>query len=717
MTTRKKVTIILATVISLVLLSTGALDYLISTKINNLLKEHMVQSKQETDYLLKTNGGQIESYVYENSFWDDFYNATKTNDTAWMTENMTNSLHHTNYGAEFILITNAKTQSIYSATIKNNFATELLALIPDDFYDSLKCKRFLHCIVPLHDEFIEVFTAPTQMSSDVKRVSTPVGFLICGRRLNEGYFANLKKTNTQVTYSISHDTDNHEEKTDLSEAIITYFKKVPFYNQHQLYIQASVFQPEIKAYSKFVLIAFVFFISVIVACLLIFFSIFNKSVVNPLSSISKALQKNNSTEIQHLTHKTNEFGEVARLITSYFEATKKLEEEIEQRKASEDAMKKALKVKSEFLSNMSHEIRTPINGVIGISNLLLAEDLKPNQLEYVKVLHHSANNLLSVVSDILDVSKLESDNFKLEERPFNLFEGCEKVYQLFKPKADEKGLNFVYLPDSTQHSQMIMGDEFRLGQILNNLVSNAIKFTKHGSIEFSYKTLKSDDKKVTYEFLVKDSGIGMQEDEVKTIFDSFSQANTTINRKFGGTGLGLSISKKIVEKMGGEIHVQSAYKVGSSFYVTITFNKHIEAVHEVKPEPAVSNQNLNKMKVLIAEDNNMNVFILNQFLKKWGADVVVVENGKLALDRLKEEHFDIVLMDYHMPVMNGLEATTEIRKSDDEATRNTPVVALTADVTSGTKQMLLNNGFNQYVSKPFAPEILYELLFKYKRTS
>jgi signal transduction histidine kinase/CheY-like chemotaxis protein len=698
----------------MVLLSAGALDYLISSKINTLLKEHLIQSKHETDYLLKTNGGQIESYVYENSFWDDFYNATKKIDTGWINENMTSSLQHTNYGAEFIMITNADATTIYKATVKNNFDTKFLHAIPSDFTDSLKSKHFLHCVVPVNNEYIEVFAAPTQLSSDVTRTSKPVGYLICGRRLNEQYFNNLKRTNSQITYAISPETDNHDEQTNLSEATITYFKKIPFYNNRQLYIKASVFQPEIKAYSKFVLLAFVFFISIIVACSLTFFVIFIKNVVNPLSSISKALTKNESTEIEHLTTKQNEFGEVACLITSYFEATEKLEDEIEQRKASEEALQRALKVKSEFLSNMSHEIRTPINGVIGISNLLLAENLTPQQLEYAKVLHHSSNNLLSVVSDILDVSKLESDNFKLEEKPFNLFEGCEKVYQLFKPKADEKGLNFVFLPDSTSHSQMIMGDEFRLGQILNNLVSNAIKFTKHGSVEFSYKTIKTDDKQATYEFLIKDSGIGMDENDLESIFDSFSQANTTINRKYGGTGLGLSISKKIIERMGGEINVKSAYKVGSSFSVILTFTKHIEAIHEVKQEPTLSNQNLNKMRVLIAEDNNMNVFILNQFLKKWGADVTVVENGKLALDKLQEEHYDIVLMDYHMPVMNGLEATTEIRKSEDEAIRNTPVFALTADVTSGTKQMLLNNGFNQYVSKPFAPEVLYDLLFKYK---
>ncbi|MEN9521913.1 MAG: hypothetical protein RL065_290, partial [Bacteroidota bacterium] len=384
MTTRKKVTIILVAVISMVLLSAGLLDYLISSKINTLLKEHLVQSKQETDYLIKTNGGQIESYVYENSFWDDFYKATKTKDTAWMTENMTNSLQHTNYGAEFILITDYKTETVYNASIKNEFETKYLSFLPSNFFDSLKKKHFLHCIVPLNNEFIEVFTAPTQLSSDVKRTSTPAGYLICGRRLNDSYFANLKKTNAQVTYSISPDNENHEENTNLSEAVITYYKTIPFYDNKNLYIKAVVFQPEIKAYSQFVLISFIFFISIIVACSLVFFVIFIKSVVNPLASISKALQKNESSEIEHLTHKTNEFGEVAGLITSYFEANEKLEEEIEQRKASEDALQRALKVKSEFLSNMSHEIRTPINGVIGIANLLLAENLSTQQLEYVK---------------------------------------------------------------------------------------------------------------------------------------------------------------------------------------------------------------------------------------------------------------------------------------------------------------------------------------------
>jgi signal transduction histidine kinase/CheY-like chemotaxis protein len=568
--------------------------------------------------------------------------------------------------------------------------------------------------VPINNEFVEVFTAPVQASLDIKRTSKPIGYIICGRRLNDQYFGTLRKSNAQVTYSISPDNDEHIDNTDLQAATISYFKTIPFYNNKLLYIKAKVFQPEIKAYSKFVLLAFVFFIAIIVLCSVLFFIIFVKNVVNPLANISNSLKRNTSTEVEHLLVKKNEFGEIAGLITSFFEANEKLAEEIEQRKASELALQKALKIKSEFLSNMSHEIRTPINGVIGIANLLLAENLTPQQLEYAKVLHHSSNNLLSVVSDILDVSKLESDNFKLEEKPFNLYDGCEKVYQLFKPKAAEKGLNFVFLPDSTPHSQMIMGDEFRIGQVLNNLISNAIKFTKHGSVEFSYKTIKSDDNKATYEFLIKDSGIGLQEEEIATIFESFSQANTTINRRFGGTGLGLSISKKIVEKMNGEISVKSAYKVGSSFSVILTFVKHSEIIHEVKQEPIVTNQNLNKMKVLIAEDNNMNVFILNQFLKKWGADVTVVENGKLALEKLQAEHFDIVLMDYHMPVMNGLEATTEIRKSEDETTRNTPVFALTADVTSGTQQMLLNNGFNQYVSKPFAPEVLYELLFKYK---
>ncbi|MEY2828820.1 MAG: hypothetical protein RIQ33_678 [Bacteroidota bacterium] len=716
MTTRKKVTLILTIVITMVIGSAIALNYLINSKINTLFVEHLSQSKKETNYLFESNGSRVQSYVYENSFWDDFYNATQKKDTTWITENMTNSLQHTQYGAEFIWVLDKDGNELYKASVSNNFNTQLLNQIPNDFKDSIKSKWFKHCIVPMSSDFVEIFSAPTQLSADVNRESKPVGFLICGRRLNSIYFANLKKSNAQVTYSISPATDNHDAITDLSSATITYYKTLPYYNHQTLYIKAEVFQPEIKAYSRFVLMAFIFFISIIVACSFAFFVIFIKNVVNPLAYISAALKNNRSQEIEHLTGKKNEFGEVAVLITSYFEASEKLEDEIEQRKASEISLQKALAIKSEFLSNMSHEVRTPINGIIGITNLLMHEDLNNQQMDYIKVLHHSSNHLLSVVSDILDFSKLDSDNFKLELKPFNLYEGCEKVFQLFKPKADEKGLNFIFLPDSTPHSDMIVGDEFRLGQVLNNLISNAIKFTKHGSIEFSYKMVKANDKQATYDFLVKDSGIGMSEDELGKAFESFSQANTSINRKFGGSGLGLSICKKLIEKQGGNIKVQSAQKVGSSFSFTLTFEKHEEEKFEAKPEAKVSNQNLGKMKILLAEDNNINVFVLNNFLKKWGADVKVVENGKLALDLLKDEHFDIVLMDYHMPVMNGLEATTEIRKSVDEVTRNTPVFALTADVTSGTKQMLLNNGFNQYVSKPFAPEALYELLFQYRNT-
>ncbi len=715
MSTRKRLIMLLTIVSISVLLSAVVLNYSINSKISSLLDEHLHQSKAETDYLFSTNGGRIQSYVYENSFWDDFYIATEKKDTSWINENMTSSLKETKYGAEFIWVLDKKCNEIYSASLTNNFEPKYLQSIPFDFKDSLKRKYFMNCIVELNGEFVEIFSAPTQISKDVTRTTEPVGYLICGRRLNDFYFNELHKNNNQITYSISKNDESHEENVSLQKASITYFKSIPFYNNKKLYIKATVEEPEIATYQSFVMIGFIVFIIITLGGVILFFIAFKNEIVSPLSKIATALQSKNAAIIEPLSNSKNELGEVARLIKSFFEANEKLEEEITQRKESEEALQKALKIKSEFLSNMSHEIRTPINGVIGISNLLMSENLTPQQHEYVKVLHHSSNNLLSVVSDILDFSKLDSDNFKLEKKSFNLYDGCEKVYQLFKPKADEKGLNFIFLPDSTPHSELIVGDEFRLGQILNNLISNAIKFTKHGSVEFSYKVISSDSNNATYEFLVKDSGIGMKEEEIENVFESFSQANSTINRKFGGTGLGLSICKKLVEKFGGKINVQSAYKVGSSFSFSITFEKHKEEKHTIKVEPAITNQNLSKMKILLAEDNNINVFILNNFLKKWGADVTVVENGKLALEMLNHEHFDIVLMDYHMPVMNGLEATTEIRKSEDEITRNTPVFALTADVTTGTKQMLLNNGFNQYVSKPFAPEVLYELLFKYKQ--
>ena len=716
MTTRKKLTIFLCVVAVCVITSAVVLNKLISSKVSTLLEEHLVQSKQETDYLFESNGSKIQAYVYENSFWDEFYKATLKKDTNWINENMTQSLQKSHYGAEFIWVVDKEMKDVYSASLRNSFEIKMLHSVPFDLKDSINSDWFLHKVVAINGEYIELFTAPTQLSIDVQRKTAPVGFLILGRKINDDLFAVLHKNNQQVTYSIAPENAQHADAISVSNATIEYYKTLSQYNNKPLFIKASVYQPEIKTYNNFVFVAFLFFINFTLACLLLFYFVFARYVINPLAHISESLQNKNPAIIQHLKTYRNEFGEVARLISAFFENNNKLEEEIVQRKKSEADLQKALQVKSDFMSNMSHEIRTPINGIIGISNLLSNEKLTAEQLEYTKTLKHSSNHLLSVVSDILDFSKLESDNFKLESRPFNLRECCDKVFQLFKLRADEKKLSFYFYPDSTTHSDRIVGDEHRLTQILNNLVSNAIKFTSNGMVELSYKTVESSQLYVSYEFTIKDSGIGIKETEMGEIFNSFSQANSTINRKYGGTGLGLTISKKLIEKFGGELNVQSAYKIGSSFSFKITFLKQQEnSAEEVQPKEVIHNQNLSKMKILIAEDNQINVFVLNQFLKKWGANVAVVENGKMALEKLKEEHFDIVLMDYHMPVMNGLEATNEIRKSNDEDTRNTPVFALTADVTSGTKQMLLNNGFNQYVSKPFSPDALYELLFQYKK--
>ncbi len=378
--------------------------------------------------------------------------------------------------------------------------------------------------------------------------------------------------------------------------------------------------------------------------------------------------------------------------------------------------KLAAMAKSEFLSVMSHEIRTPINGVIGIANLLQEETLTGKLKDYVDTLNFSAQHLSTVVSDILDFSKIESGHMSFERVSFNLEKNCRYVYDLFAQKAAEKNLsfNFSFYPPGTENYSMY-GDYVRLNQVLSNLLSNAIKFTEKGSVDFTY-TLKEDcDEKATVSFSIKDSGIGITELQQKNIFESFTQADETITRQYGGTGLGLTICKKLIELQNGKIFVKSIPGAGSEFIVELTFDKHVYKENDIaRITTAEKNQvkDLTGMKILVAEDNKVNAMVLTRFLTKWNITSKVAKDGAEALDHLKNEDFDIVLMDIQMPNIDGIEATKLIRESIDTTYKDITVVAFTADASVDTHRELLKNGFDHCMTKPFNPETLFSFLQK-----
>ncbi len=379
---------------------------------------------------------------------------------------------------------------------------------------------------------------------------------------------------------------------------------------------------------------------------------------------------------------------------------------------------KAARLKQQFMSTMSHEIRTPLNEVIGITNLLLQGKPRDDQMELIRTLRFSTNHLLTLVNDVLDYTKMESGSISFEQTRFNIFEFVDELKRSYSYRAKSKNLE-LFLDIEGNIPAVIIGDPIRLNQILSNLLSNAIKFTSKGTVRFSVKEETRTVNEIILKFSVKDSGIGIPSDKHDIIFESFKQASDDTTRKYGGTGLGLSISKKLVELQGGNLQLISTPGEGSDFFFNMKFIMFAE--EDIKPpekreaEEEERWDELKGKKILIAEDNKINFFVANKFLTKWEIDVTHAENGKIALDMIDKNKYDLVLMDLHMPVLDGIEATEIIRNSSDPEISSLPVVALTAAIMSEHEAKIQKLNINDYILKPFKPRDLYTKILKHTR--
>lgn len=387
--------------------------------------------------------------------------------------------------------------------------------------------------------------------------------------------------------------------------------------------------------------------------------------------------------------------------------------EIEELKEAKKKADEGAKEKENFLSTMSHEIRTPLNAIVGFTNLLLQEKPREDQIGQLEPLKYSADSLLNLINDILDITKIESGNIRFERVPFDLRELLEKAKRIFEPSAREKNLAIEVEVDRPI-PQMIVGDYNRLNQVIFNLLSNAIKFTEVGKIRVGALLKAESESDVTIKFKVIDTGIGIAAEKQEVIFDSFSQADSDTTRKYGGTGLGLAISKRLVDLQGGFLGIESDVGKGSTFYFDLKYDKATEEeqiVLSTMPESI----DLQGCKILIVEDNPFNQKVVERFLKNWKGHTTIVESGADAIEELKKKEQDIVLMDLQMPKMDGYKTAELIRSLEGDYFLQLPIIAMSADALGEVKDRVMASGMNDYVSKPFDPSDLMAKLIRYKK--
>jgi signal transduction histidine kinase/ActR/RegA family two-component response regulator len=657
-------------------------------------QQHVYQSTydqydNEVHSLLALNSNIHTAAIIDVTFWDDLVKYTNTKDQEWFQRYIVREFN--SYDVDYIGVYGLDTQFISNTSSAKIKARDF---IPKAVFPKLYESKFIRYYMDVPEGVVEVFGATIHPSDDPgKNKSKPSGYFFMARLLDDSFFTSLEKISSSEVNFVGTNKADAEDETITAE--------VSLKDWQQKEVARLLFKRPFNLNFKNTkeILSVIMLASIL--SLLIYWYYARKWVYNPLQLITKILETGNGNAIKNLKQAPGEFGYIGNLFEENEHHRKQLE--IAKRKAEESD-----RLKSSFLANLSHEIRTPMNAIIGFSDLLENPNLtETEKADYLKIIRNSGTNLVSIIEDLIEMSKIDAQQITPKFKGFDLDKCITEVYETINVTIPEgKHFTFSINPASHLLQQKILSDETKLRQILTNLITNAIKYTQEGFVTFGYAV---DDKKEMIEFKVQDSGIGIDENNLRIIFDRFRRIEDDFSVELSGLGLGLAISKAYVEMLGGTIHVSSIVNQGSVFSFTIPYK--IDETPEISGDNGSANscEFDSHRTILIAEDDNINFLLLKKILQIKNYTILRAVNGQEAVDICKlNPDIDLVFMDIKMPVMDGYEAFEHVRKLRPEL----PVIAQTAHSSSEDRERIFRAGFTDYITKPLDKEKVFETIDK-----
>lgn len=690
--TQNLITYVLAAVL-LSFIAVAVFIFLLNNKRRDsylLSNIQQVENSVKVAILFETN--RLKQIAFDYTFWDETVEYVHKRNASWAKDNLDPII--TTYSIDFLVIIDTSFNKVYSIT-REEYKTLQNILLKDSTLERLRQDRFSDFFYPSEFGVVEVHAATIHYTDDRTRVGTPQGFFIIGKVLDKSYVNNISLvTGTSIRLdSIPVESNLLKSKQGIAFSIPLLGqdgKELLYYNVEKMY-------DFFKQYSNFSLqLISVLILSSIFAAitLILFFSFF---VNRPLKIFEQILDTNDVSKIDKLQNYGSEFAEIGSLINHTIEQKNALE--ILKNKAEESD-----RLKSAFLANMSHEIRTPLNAISGFAELLCQNS--PNDEEsksYKKIIMNSSGDLLHLINDILDYSKIEAGLLVLKNEPFSLNDLFDELYSIYSKKNTNKSITIVY--SQLNDKINIDSDRQRIRQLMVNLLDNALKFTEKGFVEFGFNSNGSK-----LEMWVKDSGIGVPENSRELIFERFQRVDKNQTKVYSGTGLGLSICKGLVSLLGGTIHYSPNASGGSLFTIDIPYVS-FNAYNQIRvDEFSVTLPNWKGRKLMVIEDDELSLKLIIQYLKKTGIEITSFDEANAAIDFAKNSNIDLVLMDIRiLGSIDGFEATRIIKTTKP----NLPVIAQTAFALDKDRDKAIENGCDDYISKPYNSDTLIQVIAKF----